>query len=325
MPHSLTERAMARPGFTLRGLLLSAAASALAGCCWSDRGPVPKPLMECRQLSSRGVSAMQRHDYAEAETLLAQAVDTYGVDPEARRQYAAVLWQRGAQDAAIAQLNRAIELTGDDPALLVRRAEWHLAMRDLPAAQADAEAALNADPHAAAAWLLKARLARQSDDIDQALAAYHRVLAIEPGHREALLEKAELHWALSERVPENDPSQLQRGLMAVQVLLETYPPSEEPAPALFLAGRMHARLGRYEDASRVLTAAARRGGPSPELLHALAEAQLLAGRPDEALVTAHQALALAPGSSWSQNLLQRVQLAQRSRSNSPGGVARPRH
>src|SRR5437879_4277143 len=112
----------------------------LAGCCWSDRaGPVPASLLECRQLSSRGVSAMQRHEFAQAEELLAQAVDTYRLDPEARRQYAAVLWQRGARSEALAQLDRAIELAGDDSALLVRRAEWHLAMNDLSAAQADAE------------------------------------------------------------------------------------------------------------------------------------------------------------------------------------------
>src|SRR5438477_10976663 len=80
----------------------------LAGCCWSDRaGPVPTTLLECRQLSSRGVSAMQRHDFAQAETLLAEAVNTYGLDPEAHRQYAAVLWQRGARGKALAELDRA--------------------------------------------------------------------------------------------------------------------------------------------------------------------------------------------------------------------------
>src|SRR5262245_24859229 len=111
----------------------------LSGCCWSNRaGPVPQSLLECRQLSSRGASAMQRHDLAEAEMLLAKAVETYHLDPEAHRQYAAVLWQRGARKEALVELDHAIELAGDDPALLVRRAEWHLALNNLPAAQADA-------------------------------------------------------------------------------------------------------------------------------------------------------------------------------------------
>src|SRR5262249_46873230 len=156
--------------------------------CWSDReGPVPKPLMECRQLSSRGATAMQRENYAEAETLLAQAVDTYGLDPEARARYAAVLWQRGARDAAVEQLNQAIELAGEDAALVVRRGEWHLAMNRLGAARNDAQKALDANPDLASAWLLQARLAVSGRDFPEALAAYHRVLALEPGHREALL------------------------------------------------------------------------------------------------------------------------------------------
>jgi tetratricopeptide (TPR) repeat protein len=266
--------------------------------------------MECRQLSSRGVSAIQRRDYATAEALLAQAVETCGVDAEARRQYATVLWHRGERNAALAQMDRAIELAGDDPALLVCRAQWHLVMHDLPAAQADAEAALDADPYAVAAWLLKARLARHASDVEQALADYHRVLALEPTHREALKEKAELHWGLSGAPGEESHPQLQRALMTVQVLLDTYPPSEEPAEALLLAGRIHSRLGRHGDAVRTLTAAAHCGPPSADALSCLAEAQLLAGRSEEAVTTARQALALAPQSRASHDLLQRAQLAR---------------
>src|SRR5207248_4623999 len=138
-------------------------------------------------------------------------------------------------------------------------------------------AALDADPRSAAAWLLQARLAIHRGASQEALAAYHRVLALEPSHREALLEEAQLHWSLS--VGETDGPQLQRALMTVQSLLDTYSPGEEPASALLLAGRIHSRLGRYEDATRLLAVAAHQGGDSLEALHGLAEAQLLSGRP----------------------------------------------
>src|SRR5205823_2941456 len=133
---------------------------------------------------------------------------------------------------------------------LVRRAEWHLAMNDLSAAQADAEAALDADPGATAPWLLRARLALHRGESRVALAAYHRVLALEPNHREALLEKAQLHWSLFISGDDGSQPQLQRALMTTQALLDTYSPGEEPAPALLLAGQVHSRLGRYEDATR---------------------------------------------------------------------------
>jgi tetratricopeptide (TPR) repeat protein len=282
---------------------------------------VPKSLLECRQLSSRGASAVQRHDLVEAEMLLAKAVETYNLDPEAHRQYAAVLWQRGARKEALAELDHAIELAGDDPVLLVRRAEWHLTLNNLPAAQADAEAALNADPNAATTWLLRARLLLHRGEAEEALAAYHRVLNLEPNQREALFEEAQLHWSLAVSDPQNFQPQLQRALMSVQALLDTYSPGEESAATLLLAGRIHTRLGRYDDATRMLASAARRGGDNWEVLHMLAEAQLLAGRTDEALVTAQQALALAPQNVASNDLVQRIHVAQAGRATAPAGFA----
>jgi tetratricopeptide (TPR) repeat protein len=269
--------------------------------------------MDCRQLSSRAASAMHRNDYSEAESLLAQAVDRCGTDPEARQRYAAVLWQRGARDAAIGQLNTAIELAGDDTTLLVRRGEWHLALEHWRSAAADAEAALDANPSAAAAWLLRARLASRQNDPEAALAAYHRVLALEPHHREALWEKAQLHWSLAGDPSAGSPGQLHRALMNVQVLLEQCPPGEEPPAALLLAGRVHARLGRYEDASQMLANAARRGETAPQVWHELAEAHLLAGRHYEAAASAQHALALNPGSAAGQELWRRIQVAQAGR------------
>jgi tetratricopeptide (TPR) repeat protein len=294
-----------------RAAVLSAVCVAPLGCCWPQRGGLlSEAVMDCRQLSSRAASAMQRNDYAQAESLLAQAVDRCGTDPEARQRYATVLWQRGERDAALAQLDQAIELAGGDAALLVRRGQWHLAMDNVAAAHADAEAALDGDSSAAAAWLLRARLGARNHDLHEALAAYHRVLALEPHHREALWEKAQLHWALSCDASEDPHAQLYRAFANVQVLLERYPPGEEPVPALCLAGRVQSRLGRHEDASRALAAAIHRSGANAEVWHELAEAQFLAGRYLEARASAHQALVLEPHRAPSQELLQRIELAQ---------------
>jgi tetratricopeptide (TPR) repeat protein len=281
---------------------------------------ISEALMDCRDLSSRAASAMQRNDSAQAETLLAQAVERCGTDREARERYATTLWHRGAREAAIAQLDQAIELAGGEAALLVRRGQWNLEMGNIRAAQADAEAALDADPNAPATWLLRARLAARSNETREALAAYHRVLAIEPQHREALWEKAQLHWALASEATEASPSQLHRAFANIQVLLDHYPPGDEPAAALCLAGHVQMRLGRYEEASRALALALERGGPRAELCHDLAEAQLLAGHHREALGSARQALALEPHRATSQELVQRIQVAQAAGAT-PRGVA----
>ncbi len=55
----------------------------LAGCRLPGRdGPVPQTLENCRRLSQRGVTALERGDQPQAETLLAQAVKTCPVDAE---------------------------------------------------------------------------------------------------------------------------------------------------------------------------------------------------------------------------------------------------
>ncbi len=107
----------------------------LAGGCHlpSRDGPVPRSLATCRQLSQRGVSAEEREDWASAETLFSQAVQTCGVDPEARRHFAEALWHQGQQRKAIEQLDEAIRLAPDDEQLFVRAAEMRLAMGDIRA------------------------------------------------------------------------------------------------------------------------------------------------------------------------------------------------
>lgn len=278
------------------------------GCSWVDRGPTH--LMECRQLSARGVRAAQRNDHQQAEELLAKAVETYGADAEARRQYAAVLWERGARDAAINQLNQAIPLIGDDALLYVRRAEYHRAMNNASAAQADVEAAIDADPRSVAAWLLQARLARDQGELPRALAAYHRVLSHEPGHREALWEKAQVHWTLAQRVSPPTASNLQQSLIAVQVFLDAHSPGTEPTDGLLLAAEIQGRLGRADDAVQLLSLAARRDSNRSDVWCSLAAAQHAAGNNDEALVSAQRALAISPQNIAGQQLLQQIRLAQ---------------
>jgi tetratricopeptide (TPR) repeat protein len=94
-------------------------------------------------------------------------------------------------------------------------------------------------------------------------------------------------------------------------LCDTYPPGEEPQEVLFQTGLAYHAVGRPADALEYLRAARNAGPASPELLFQLAEAELQAGRRDEARFTAQQALELQPGHTASLALLERIDLAQR--------------
>ncbi len=266
-------------------------------------GPVSDSLANSRQLSQQGVSALDRGMQSDAERLLAKAVNACPTNPEARRDYAECLWQRGARTEAVAQLEEACRLTPGDATLWVRHAEMRLAMGQLAPARAAAETAVNLNPRSPAAWAVRGRVTRDAGDLQRALADFHRALGYAPYDRRVLLEVAELHRRM------NQP---QRALETLQSLADTYnTPAEEPQQVLYLTGLAYVALNRYDDGVESLAAAARER-PTPEILYRLAEAQWLAGNPARAAITAEQALAIDPQHQPSRELLHRIELAGRS-------------
>jgi len=274
----------------------------LSGCRLpGSGGPVPKALAKCRELSQQGIAAAERSQHEEAEALLAKAVEACPVDPEARRHYAEALWHRGSRQKAVAELEEASRLVSEDATLLVRLAEMHLAMGHLRLAQQSAERALDLDPKFSAAWAIRGRVSRASGQLEQALADYHRSLGYGPGQQQVLLEMAELYRQL------NRP---QRALATLQSLADTYSPGEEPQHLLYLTGLAYMALGRYDAGAESFAAAASRGKPTAEILYRLAEAELAAGRWNEAAAAARHALALQPKHQPCRMLLDRVEMAR---------------
>ena len=287
------------------GVLTLILSSALAstGCRLPGRdGPVPASVVACRELSQRGISAMERRDWTNAELLLAKAVESCPEDVEARRHHAEALWFRGQHQQAVGQLAEAIRLSGDDPTLWVRWGEMQLALGQLDPGLQGAQTALDLDPGIARGWALRGKAMRQRGDSRAALADFQHALALDPNNRDLLFDIAEMYRELQ---------QPRRALASLQTLLESYPAQEEPQKILLLAGLAYMALDRPEEAVERLLAADRRGPPSTEVLYQLALAELQAGRPDLADAAARNALTLDPRHPASRELLERMSLAQR--------------
>jgi len=281
------------------GVLLAAG---LTGCRLAGKdGPIPRSLAISRQLSQRGVEAIEREDWTEAERLLAQAVRAYPSDVDARRHYADALWERGLRQKAIAQLEEANRLTGDDAGLYATIAEMRLSMGEKELAWQNVQRAIDLDPKLAVAWTVRARIAQQSGQTEQALADYHRALGLAPDDRQVKLAIAELYRQL------NQP---QRALAVLHSLADSYSPGEEPPEILYLEGLAYTALGRYDDAVDSYRTAGSRGDATAETLYRLAEAHWLAGRTGEAARAAQDALALDPRHEPCLELLNRMGVAQ---------------
>jgi tetratricopeptide (TPR) repeat protein len=274
----------------------------LAGCQFAGRpGTTPAALTDCRRLSRQGVAALERGRQREALALLAKAVAVCPVDAEARRHYAEALWRCGSQTEAIAQLEEAGRLEGDDATLWARLAEMQLAVGQVDLARKNAEKSLELDPKLPAAIAVHGGVMWQTGKPQEALADYLRALGYAPKDRDVLLEIAELYRQL------NQPD---RALQTLQTLAETYSPGEEPGRVEYLLGMAYAALGRRDDAVESLATAASRGNATPDLFCLLGNVQLSAGRFHEAFAAAQQALALQPRHPPTLALLERIRVAQ---------------
>jgi tetratricopeptide (TPR) repeat protein len=266
---------------------------------------VSDDLASSREYSRKGIEALDSGRTNDAEVLLAKAVATCPSNGEARQDYAASLWQRGAKMEAVAQIKQACRLMPGDAAMHGQLAEMQLALGQAAAARRSAETAIRLNPKLPAAWAVRGRVMWAAGDLPQALADLQRALGGVPYDQRILLDLAELYRQMD---------QPQRALETLQSLADTYSPTEEPQQVLYLQGLAYIALGRHDDAVESFASAAARDKPSPEILYRLAQAQWLAGRPIEAATTAQQALAMDPRHQPTLQLRASMQMAQQPES-----------
>lgn len=243
---------------------------------------------------------MERGDWRRAESLLEKAVVTSTADADARRNYAETLWHRGARQEALAQLEEARKLVGCDPGLTIRTGEAYLELGQVNLATQMVDEALRVDPKYAPGWSLRGRIARATGHPREALVDFQRSLGYAPGEENVTLLIAETYRQL------NQPEQ---ALVALQNLIDRYPPGEAPQQVLHFEGLAFAALGRHDAAARILSQATQRQRPSADLLCDLAQAELSAGHIPRAQYALQQALTLDPNHAGSQALSARIATA----------------
>jgi tetratricopeptide (TPR) repeat protein len=228
-----------------------------AGCRFIPRnGPVSQDLAVARRLSNEGLTAADRNDLARAESLLERAVESCPTDIEARRHYADVLWRRGERMEAVNQISEALRLSPGEVALCLDGGRMYMELGLFDDADRLADEAVAAAPGSAAAWHLRGRVALARGRSDEALADFHRALAIAPDDRAMLLDTAEVYRRLDRP---------QRCLATLAILGETYGPNQTPAHVLALEGMAQEALGRPLDALESYRQAVARGGATPEV------------------------------------------------------------
>ena len=253
-PVILPEPARASATLASTAIIVAALGS---GCRLMPRsGPVPQDLAVARRLSNEGLSAADRNDLVHAESLLERAVKSCPTDVDARRHYADVLWRRGEKMEAVTQISEALELSPGEVALCLDGGRMYMELGLLDDADRLADEAVAVAPGSAAAWHLRGQVALARGRAEEALADFHRALAIAPDDRDTLLDTAEVYRRLGRP---------QRCLATLAILGETYGPNQTPPQVLTLEGIAQEALGRPLDALASYRQAVARGGSTPDL------------------------------------------------------------
>ena len=257
-------------------------------CKTSDEG-----ITAARALSLRGMDAQQQGHWDQAEALYAAAVEKCPTDERARCGYADSLWQRGAQVEAIAHMEHAVRLSGDDPVRQIQLGRMYLARGELNRALSAAGKAIASNKQFAPAWALQGDVLRAEGDRGDALASYHRALAYQDHYPEVQLAVSEIYSQ------QNRP---ERALATLQTLADRYPPGQIPSDVLYREGLVLRDLGRFRDAAISIARATERGQPSADMLYELSRTQLLAGDATAARLACLAALSANPQHAPSQGL-----------------------
>lgn len=265
-----------------------------------------------RQLALQGKDAQQKGQWDKAEAYFADAVQKSPADERARLGYAESLWQRGLHEQAVAHMQEAVKLSGNDPERLVQLGQMYLAQRNLPAAMRQADKAIAANKHLSSAWALRASVLRENGDREAALAAYHRALGFQPHYPEVQLAIAEIY---------GQTQRPQRALATLQSLSDQFPPGSVPPDLMVRQALVLRELGRTHDAAECLAVAAQ-GTPNPDVLRELAATRLQMGDLASASIALNAALQLNPGDVRTVALHQEIAARQPSLTATMHGLNR---
>lgn len=283
-------------------LALGGCLLAVCGCATFSRHTAEhQKVVNGRQLTQQGVDALQRGDLERAESLLAKAKKSCPVDVHTRSQYAEALHRKGDVDGAIAELQQAIRISGEDPNLMVRLGRIYFLAGRLPEADQQAQQTIARYPRYADAWLLAGDLAERRSDWEDAEACYLRCASYSEDLTPVLIRLARAQRNLSQ--PDRSLASLTRAERA-------YPQGEAPVELLIEQGLTCQAAGRNESACEYLIAAMEKGAPSPELMSRLAQCELAAGRIARAEWALRQTLSMDPQNVRGREIAAEIPLAR---------------
>lgn len=280
----------------LLGTLLALCSS--SGCTIFGPARTDNDLVALRQLTLRGAEAMQRGDAGEAERCFTDAIAQHPQDERCHVLLAELRKRQGRMEESTEHLAKAVELSGEDPRLLVQLGGQYYELGAYDAAMDCVSRALRRDASSATAWLLYARLLLRQEEYPRAIIAYHRSLQIDANQPDAALELADVYLR---------EGRIERCLSTLDSRACSMGETAASGRTDYLRGLAYAQIDRHADAVASLAEAERKGVREPELYYQLAISHHQMGSPASARLALTEFRRLAPGDRRFHELAQAIE------------------
>ncbi len=251
-------------------------------------------ISSARQWTGNGLSALGRGAAREAKSCFARASDELPNDPRILANLARAHYQQGEYPQAVSVMSQAVELAGGAADLQVELGNYLLATGQPEKARQLAASAIKSNHRSASAWLLSGRSRSASRDWSGALSDYQRALGIEHEREDIQMEVVEAYRQLNQPL---------RALSAVEQILQRHPVDRQPEVAILAKSDALVELKQLDPAIEILEIASRRKDVSGTLWTKLADAQVRAGRLDQARTTLAKAQEKYPGDATITNFV----------------------
>jgi predicted Zn-dependent protease len=199
----------------------------------------------------------------------------------AQEQLADLYLRSGRSELAIRQLEQAVETTSNRHALHVKLGNLYLDERKLLAAERHAELAIEMEPDSPNAWELKGDVHGNKREWPDSTNAYQRALALDPRNPQIAVKICGIFL---------DTNRPLRALSTIEQLIADSTTAIQSQEVLLMHGTILTEVKNYKRAIEQLQTVCEQPQCGLEAFLRLSNAQLLAGRQDEAretLVLAH--------------------------------------
>ncbi len=246
---------------------------ACTGCRAIRRFGDSRQSIAARRLSGQGFQAMHDGRWDIAEELFTDALDVSKADDRAHWGLAEAYWNRNERELALTQMEQAVRLSANDSRLVRRLGEMHLEMGRLAEADDKSQIALVASRDSPEAWQLRGDCLHARGKLEEALAAYHRALALQPDFPEVQIQAAEIY---------RRQNRFDRLLATIDRMQDVMGIDHVPAKVDVMHAIAMRHLGQTDEAFRSLARAAKKDPHSAQPHIELASLSLQTGNREAA-------------------------------------------